>query len=145
MFRNIHFFIFSLSLPHTLYVSSCLPVCLSFLLTIERIARHYKFSLSQAFNRKPDAAAVIIVEDDLLFSPDFYEYFNYVAPILDLDKSLFVISAWNDNGFKGKVEDSLALRRTEFFPGLGWLLPKTLYKVVYIAFISIILYIISPL
>jgi hypothetical protein len=95
----------------------------------ERIARHYKFSLSQAFNRRPDAAAIIIVEDDLLFSPDFYEYFNNVAPILDLDKSLFVISAWNDNGFKGKVEDSLALKRTEFFPGLGWLLPRTLYKV----------------
>jgi alpha-1,3-mannosyl-glycoprotein beta-1,2-N-acetylglucosaminyltransferase len=75
------------------------------------------------------------VEDDLLFSPDFYEYFNYVAPILDLDKSLFVISAWNDNGFKGKVEDSLALKRTEFFPGLGWLLPKTLYKVAFIAII----------
>jgi len=94
----------------------------------ELIARHYKFALTTAFDRFPDAPALIIIEDDLLLSPDFYEYFHAVAPILCNDPSLFVISAWNDNGFKGKVRDPLALSRTEFFPGLGWLLPRHLYK-----------------
>lgn len=94
----------------------------------QRIARHYKFSLTAAFRIFPKATAVIVVEDDLLFSPDFYEYFISTAPILEQDKSLFLISAWNDNGFKGKVKEPFALRRTEFFPGLGWLLPRKLFE-----------------
>lgn len=94
-----------------------------------RIATHYKYALSTALDvYYPNAPAVIVVEDDLLFAPDFYEYFHAVAPILDHDRSVFVISAWNDNGFKGRVSDKLALKRTEYFPGLGWLLPRQLYK-----------------
>ena len=94
----------------------------------ERIAKHYKFSLSAAFNQMPLAPAIIIVEDDLLFSPDFYEYLAATAPVLETDPTTFVVSAWNDNGFNGRVSDVHALRRTEFFPGLGWLLPRKLYK-----------------
>lgn len=93
-----------------------------------RIARHYKWSLSKAFELFPTAPGVIIIEDDLLFSPDFYEYFLYTIPILDVDPSVFIISAWNDNGFKGKVKDTYELRRTDFFPGLGWFLPRSLYQ-----------------
>lgn len=93
-----------------------------------RIAQHYKFALTTAFAQYPDAPAIVIVEDDLLFSPDFYEYLTTVAPVLDADPNAFVVSAWNDNGFTEKVKDPFALRRTEFFPGLGWLLPRRLYK-----------------
>lgn len=89
-----------------------------------RIASHYKFSLSKAFEMFPDAPAVIIVEDDLLFSPDFYQYFLSVGPILDTDSSVFVVSAWNDNGFQGLVKDPFELRRTDYFPGLGWMLSR---------------------
>lgn len=92
-----------------------------------RIATHYKYALSKAFELFPLAPAVIVVEDDLLFSPDFLDYFEQVAPILDVDESSFLVSAWSDNGYKGKVDDPYALRRTEFFPGLGWLLPRRLY------------------
>lgn len=84
-----------------------------------RIAEHYKFALTTGFDHFAAAKAVIIVEDDLLFSPDFYEYLTSVAPILDVDKTSFVVSAWNDNGFHHKVEEPYAIRRTEFFPGLG--------------------------
>ena len=93
-----------------------------------RIAKHYKYSLTAAFDHFPLAPAIIIVEDDLLFSPDFLDYFEQVAPILDVDATSFLVSAWSDNGYKGKVDDPYALRRTEFFPGLGWLLPRKLYK-----------------
>jgi hypothetical protein len=94
----------------------------------ERIAMHYKFSLSTAFSIRPETPAIIIVEDDLLFSPDFLEYFHFVAPILDVDESVFAISAWNDNGFTQNVRDPYQLHRSEFFPGLGWLLTRKLYK-----------------
>jgi hypothetical protein len=30
----------------------------------------------------PQAPAIIIVEDDFLFSPDFYDYFHATAPLL---------------------------------------------------------------
>jgi hypothetical protein len=93
-----------------------------------RIAQHYKYSLSAVFDRFPRANAVIIVEDDLLFSPDMYEYLQHTAPILDADPTAFVVSAWSDNGFASKVHDPYALRRTDYFPGLGWLLTRKLYK-----------------
>ena len=91
------------------------------------IALHYKYSLDKAFEIFPQAPAVIIVEDDLLFSPDFLQYMEAVGPILDVDASVMAVSAWNDNGFKGHVADSYELYRTNFFPGLGWLLSKALY------------------
>lgn len=97
----------------------------------ERIAKHYKYSLTAAFDafKTPEEApAIIVVEDDLLFSPDFYEYLVSTAPVLEKDPTTFVVSAWNDNGFKGRVGDPYALKRTEYFPGLGWLLPRVLYK-----------------
>lgn len=93
-----------------------------------RIAMHYKYALTTAFNLHPTAPALIVIEDDLLFSPDMYEYFANVSPILERDSSTFLVSAWNDNGFRGKVRNPHTLLRTEFFPGLGWLLPRALYK-----------------
>ena len=94
-----------------------------------RIATHYKFALSKAFDELfPNAPGIIIVEDDLLFSPDFYDYFTATAPILEEDDTLLCISAWNDNGFVGHVRNPFALKRTEFFPGLGWFLTRRLYK-----------------
>ena len=93
-----------------------------------RIAMHYKYSLSSVFDSHPEADAVIVIEDDLLFSPDLYEYLMSVAPILHIDPSAFVISAWSDNGFADKVHDPFALRRTDYFPGLGWVLTRKLYK-----------------
>ena len=112
-----------------------------------RIAANYKFALSYVFGVRPQvrrppsrrrailisgagpqAPAVIVVEDDFLFSPDFFEYFEHNARALvrscfstlrrdecvglfhagalllqELDPTLFIISAWNDNGLKGKA------------------------------------------
>jgi hypothetical protein len=93
-----------------------------------RIATHYKFSLTNAFAEFNDAPAMIVVEDDLLFSPDFHEYFQTVSPIIEHDSTVFVVSAWNDNGFAGKVKDPYKLERTGYFPGLGWLVSRSLYK-----------------
>ena len=55
-------------------------------------------------------------------SDDFFNYFDNVGKLLDSDKSLFCVSAWNDNGQSQFVVDSEALYRTEVFPGLGWML-----------------------
>jgi hypothetical protein len=59
-----------------------------------------------------------MVEDDFLFSPDFLDYFTGVGPLLERDPSTtFVLSAWNDNGLKGKVGVAvhlLCLTKTDY-------------------------------
>jgi len=70
----------------------------------KRIAEQYKWALTEAFRAAPDAPAIVVAEDDFLFSPDFLEYFEATAPLLERDKSTFVVSAWNDNGLRGKVK-----------------------------------------
>jgi alpha-1,3-mannosyl-glycoprotein beta-1,2-N-acetylglucosaminyltransferase len=68
-----------------------------------------------------------VVADDLDIAPDFFEYFLGLHPILKQDPSLFCVSAWNDNGKSSLIDTGAAslLYRTDFFPGLGWMLLKT--------------------
>jgi alpha-1,3-mannosyl-glycoprotein beta-1,2-N-acetylglucosaminyltransferase len=93
-----------------------------------KIARHYGWALNETFNTM-GYKQVIIVEDDLEISPDFYQYFSATLPILQEDKSLWCVSAWNDNGKAGLIDDKSAdlLYRTDFFPGLGWMITKDLW------------------
>uniref|UniRef100_A0A1L8E1W6 Alpha-1,3-mannosyl-glycoprotein 2-beta-N-acetylglucosaminyltransferase n=1 Tax=Nyssomyia neivai TaxID=330878 RepID=A0A1L8E1W6_9DIPT len=92
-----------------------------------KIARHYGWALNTVFSRGYDY--VIIVEDDLNVAPDFYEYFLATYPLLKNDSSLWCVSAWNDNGKVGLIDETAAplLYRTDFFPGLGWMLTKELW------------------
>ena len=93
-----------------------------------RIATAYGYALKYALETVfPRAPGVIVVEDDMAFSPDFYEYFHAIAPLLDSDASTWLASAWHDNGFDYLVADMHALRRTRYFPGLGWLLPRKIW------------------
>ncbi|XP_033364754.1 alpha-1,3-mannosyl-glycoprotein 2-beta-N-acetylglucosaminyltransferase [Bombus vosnesenskii] len=93
-----------------------------------KIARHYGWALNYVFFQlRYDT--VIIVEDDLDIAPDFFEYFLGTYPLLVSDNSLWCVSAWNDNGKAGLVDDNAAdvLYRTDFFPGLGWMLTRQLW------------------
>ncbi|XP_074542929.1 alpha-1,3-mannosyl-glycoprotein 2-beta-N-acetylglucosaminyltransferase b [Halichoeres trimaculatus] len=93
-----------------------------------KISRHYRWALNQVFNRFSHSN-VVIVEDDLEVAPDFFEYFRALYPILRSDPSLWCVSAWNDNGRDALVDPSKAelLYRTDFFPGLGWMLLKDMW------------------
>lgn len=68
-----------------------------------KIARHYKWALSQVFETL-NYETVIIVEDDLDIAPDFFEYFRSTYPILKSDPTLWCVSAWNDNGKQGLIQ-----------------------------------------
>ncbi|KAL4216609.1 mannosyl (alpha-1 3-)-glycoprotein beta-1 [Mactra antiquata] len=92
-----------------------------------KISRHYKWALNQVFHMF-NHSAVIIVEDDLDISPDFFEYFEATYKVLKVDKSLWCVSAWNDNGKQGMVKDDPELlHRTDFFPGLGWMMDSDMW------------------
>ncbi|VAH69134.1 unnamed protein product [Triticum turgidum subsp. durum] len=88
-----------------------------------KIANHYKWALDELFI-KHNFGRVIILEDDMEIAPDFFDYFEAAAKLLDTDKSIMAVSSWNDNGQKQFVYDQ-ALYRSDFFPGLGWMLTKS--------------------
>ncbi|XP_058098621.1 alpha-1,3-mannosyl-glycoprotein 2-beta-N-acetylglucosaminyltransferase isoform X2 [Magnolia sinica] len=89
-----------------------------------KIARHYKWALDELFYRH-NFSRVIILEDDMEIAPDFFDYFEAAATLLDNDKTIMAVSSWNDNGQKQFVHDPKVLYRSDFFPGLGWMLLKS--------------------
>lgn len=93
-----------------------------------KIARHYGWALNKTFEIGYDY--VVIVEDDLNVAPDFFEYFLGTHSLLKKDPSLWCVSAWNDNGKANVIDENAAelLYRSDFFPGLGWMLTKELWS-----------------
>eukprot|EP00735_Rhodelphis_limneticus_P010995 TRINITY_DN4037_c0_g1::TRINITY_DN4037_c0_g1_i1::g.12016::m.12016 TRINITY_DN4037_c0_g1::TRINITY_DN4037_c0_g1_i1::g.12016 ORF type:complete len:631 (-),score=77.63,sp/Q9XGM8/MGAT1_ARATH/37.50/6e-47,GNT-I/PF03071.10/1.6e-72,Glyco_tranf_2_3/PF13641.1/4.7e-07,Glyco_transf_18/PF15024.1/6.2e-06,Glycos_transf_2/PF00535.21/0.0022,ABC2_membrane_3/PF12698.2/0.39 TRINITY_DN4037_c0_g1_i1:43-1935(-) len=92
----------------------------------EYISQHYHFALEKVF-MEFDRSHVIIVEDDMIFAPDFFSYFLQTAPLLDIDPTLWCVSSWNDNGFSHLTLNQTLLFRNSYFPGLGWMLTKKLW------------------
>jgi len=70
---------------------------------------------------------VIVLEDDMVLSPDFLSYFNALEPFLRNDPSIFCISSWNDFGQMKYSKDPKRIFRTSYFPGLGWMLNKRIW------------------
>lgn len=87
------------------------------------IAQHYGFAARTVFDNF-GFQQVIFLEEDMEISPDFFSYFDAMLPILRSDPDLFCVSAWNDNGERDHVADTKALFRTDFFPGLGWMMNR---------------------
>eukprot|EP01084_Bolivina_argentea_P252983 424826_1 len=63
-----------------------------------KLAIHYKFMFNIIFNELNHSHAIIL-EDDMIFSFDFLEYFASTVYLLNNDlNNLFCISSWNDYG-----------------------------------------------
>ncbi|XP_065884619.1 alpha-1,3-mannosyl-glycoprotein 2-beta-N-acetylglucosaminyltransferase-like isoform X2 [Dysidea avara] len=94
-----------------------------------KISRHFKWALTQMFEVM-NYNYVVIVEDDLDIASDFFSYMSSLRPLLDEDPTVWCVSAWNDNGKKEFIYTSAnkLLYRSDFFPGLGWMLSKELWK-----------------
>eukprot|EP00262_Sarcandra_glabra_P006811 TRINITY_DN19367_c0_g1_i1.p1 TRINITY_DN19367_c0_g1~~TRINITY_DN19367_c0_g1_i1.p1 ORF type:complete len:444 (+),score=97.68 TRINITY_DN19367_c0_g1_i1:275-1606(+) len=92
-----------------------------------KIAGHYKWALDELFI-KHNFNRVIILEDDMEIAPDFFDYFEAAATLLDNDKTIMAVSSWNDNGQRQFVHDPKVLYRSDFFPGLGWMLSKSVWE-----------------
>ena len=93
---------------------------------LAKIAHHFKYVFEQAFTNYGHSH-LILLEDDLVPAPDFLSLFRSTAHLLDQDPTLWCVSAWNDNGLKQVASDLEALYRTDYFPGLGWMLKKSLW------------------
>jgi alpha-1,3-mannosyl-glycoprotein beta-1,2-N-acetylglucosaminyltransferase len=97
------------------------------------LAQHYGWALRSLFSgdalsseQLPIPDRVIILEEDIQIAPDFFDYFQATSDLLDQDPSLFAVSAFNDNGHL--VKDPTRLLRSDFFPGLGWMMTRKLWK-----------------
>jgi len=91
--------------------------------TVTKISEHFRFALTESFDIRGFEYAIFL-ENDLTVSADFLWYFRATAPLLEQDPTLFCVSAWNDNGFRGVVWNAQRLFRTDYFPGLGWMIHK---------------------
>jgi len=94
------------------------------------LAQHYGWAIQQVFDgldaSLPTADRVIILEEDIHTAPDFFSYMKATSVILDQDSSLLAVSAYNDNGHQ--VKDTHRILRSDFFPGLGWMMTRKLWK-----------------
>lgn len=99
----------------------------------EKIAAHYLNALNSLFSSDTTHEYVIIIEDDLIVSQDFYAYIHAFLPFLykgeeDELSSTLCVSGWNDNGASSLFYNERVGRRTSFFPGLGWALSRGAWK-----------------
>jgi alpha-1,3-mannosyl-glycoprotein beta-1,2-N-acetylglucosaminyltransferase len=92
-----------------------------------RLDAHYRFALREVFDVE-NAKQAIVLEEDLEVAPDFFSYFQALLPVLQADPDLFCVSAWNDLGKPQLVSDARAVFRTDFFPGLGWMLLRSFWE-----------------
>lgn len=102
------------------------------------ICEHYKWAFTQLFDclsqslppewhGMPQFDKVLVIEDDMEISIDFFSYFEATSVLLDMDPTVYTISSWNDLGFTNLVGNPREIYRTDFFPGLGWMLNRRLW------------------
>eukprot|EP00927_Polykrikos_kofoidii_P077259 TRINITY_DN74218_c0_g1_i1.p1 TRINITY_DN74218_c0_g1~~TRINITY_DN74218_c0_g1_i1.p1 ORF type:complete len:981 (+),score=106.05 TRINITY_DN74218_c0_g1_i1:74-3016(+) len=93
----------------------------------QRLCAHYAWAFTQMFSVFGHEHLVVL-EEDLEVAPDIFSYFTATLPILKSDKHLFCVSAWNDNGKKQLASNARAIFRSDFFPGLGWMLLRSFWE-----------------
>jgi len=89
-----------------------------------KISRHFKAALQAVLGVPPTGRGhshAVVLEDDLLLSPDTLLFFWSSAWLLQRDVTLWCVSAWNDQGYPHVATRSDAIGRTDYFPGLGWM------------------------
>jgi hypothetical protein len=111
------------------YISSELPFATAAKFKGEpAIGRHLAAVFNHVF-RQSLYEYVIVLEDDLDVSPDFFEYFASVGELLHprhpASKGLFCASAWNDHAFSNLELDPSRAIRTDWYPGLGFLIHRS--------------------
>ncbi|XP_042876443.1 protein O-linked-mannose beta-1,2-N-acetylglucosaminyltransferase 1-like [Penaeus japonicus] len=88
------------------------------------IARHFVFALGHALRKYPEAQFLVVLEEDVQVSPDFFVFLNKTAALLQDDPSLYCVSAHNDLSYPQTSYDPKALLRTESYPNYGWMVKR---------------------
>lgn len=74
-----------------------------------------------------DKQTIIVIEEELILSPDFLYFFTQVHETFMNDHSLAAVSTWNPNSFLQLDGSPSLIYRTNDFPGFGYMLKRTVY------------------
>lgn len=74
------------------------------------------------------ASYLIVLEEELVLSPDFMLFLAQCSQALEVDETLIGVSAFNYNGFENTSSNNGLIYRVEEFPGLGFMLKMSVYK-----------------
>ncbi|XP_066959367.1 protein O-linked-mannose beta-1,2-N-acetylglucosaminyltransferase 1-like [Macrobrachium rosenbergii] len=118
----IKLFNLSLSKRETLQPTSDLSVATS---AIANVTYH---AISETFARFPEANKIIILEDDLILSPDFLWYFQQTSSILDDDPTVLAVSAHHSQSFPGRGLDPTRVLRGRAPPQWGWMASRKILQ-----------------
>lgn len=89
---------------------------------------HMIMALEKAWQFFTSAEYLIVLEENVIPSPDILSFFAQCFPVLKLDETLIGVTAWNENGYDGASSRHDLVYRTESFPGLGFMLKKLFYN-----------------
>jgi beta-1,2-N-acetylglucosaminyltransferase len=93
----------------------------------DRITNHYRRVLETVFDQMGYDFGIFL-ETDLVVSRDFIEFmFSGSRVLREGDDNIFCVSAWNDNGFEHLELREDRVFRTDFFPGLGWMIHRSVW------------------
>ncbi|CAF3535907.1 unnamed protein product [Rotaria sordida] len=89
---------------------------------------HYEKALNKIWEIYPNKDSVIIIEEDLILSPDFLYVFALLSETFRKDETIGAIQLWNPNSYdivNGSID---LIYRVDNFYGLGYLLKRTFYN-----------------
>ncbi|CAL4064945.1 unnamed protein product, partial [Meganyctiphanes norvegica] len=89
-----------------------------------RISRALRFGLYHMLHLYPKATKFIVLEDDLILSPDFYRFMQQAGTFLEMDSSLYCVSAFNYLSYPHTAMDATQLYRVQNYPAYGWMTTK---------------------
>jgi hypothetical protein len=71
--------------------------------------------------------ALIVIEEELILSPDFLYFFSQLYDTFMNDPTLAALSSWNPNSFLQVAGSAASVYRTNEFPGLGYMLKRDIW------------------
>ncbi|CAE8623977.1 unnamed protein product, partial [Polarella glacialis] len=88
-----------------------------------RIAATYRDALdgAAAAAKAVQARSILVLEEGLRLSPDLLSFVGQLEAVLQVDRSAWCVSAWNDNGLAPYVADATVVIRADWFSGIAWL------------------------
>ncbi|XP_037787988.1 uncharacterized protein LOC119583528 isoform X2 [Penaeus monodon] len=89
-----------------------------------KISRNVRFGLFNIIKQFPKADKFIMLEDDLILSPDFYSYMQQTSWILENDPSVYCVSAFNHLSYTHTAYNATQIYRAHSYPAYGWMMDK---------------------
>ncbi|EKX48910.1 hypothetical protein GUITHDRAFT_58711, partial [Guillardia theta CCMP2712] len=71
---------------------------------------------------------ILVIGNSMKFAPDVLDFFYASAPLLQLDRSLWCVSAFNENGLSHFHWDEWRLLRDSFYSGVMSLMSRDAWK-----------------